>query len=72
MHLSTLKLIKTEVIELLSTLGSLYTEEIQGAFLRTPGASVELALESLEKEGMITTNTSSQFILTEKALKKIK
>lgn len=71
MQLSTLKAIKLEVIELLSFQAPLCIEEIQSAFASTPGASVILALEYLEKEEMITTNTATQFILTDKAYKKL-
>jgi hypothetical protein len=72
MHLSALKEIKMKVVGLLSSQAPLCTEEIQYEMPSTPEASVELALESLEREEIITTNTSSQFILTEKAIKKLK
>lgn len=72
MHLSTLKEIKMKVVSLLSAQAPLCTEEIQNGVPSTPEASLELALESLERDDMITTNAASLFILTEKAIKKLK
>lgn len=64
MHLSALKKIKLDVVDLLSRFSPLSFEELQGILTDTSEASIALALEALEKEEKITTNKSSHFILT--------